>query len=100
MAIKMGRYGKFLACSGYPECKSTKPYQIKIGVNCPKSGSELIESMSKKKRIFYGCSSYPDCKFASNFRPLPQPCPKCGGLLTLYMGKLAKCTKCEYRGKL
>ena len=100
MAIKMGRFGKFLACSGYPECKSTKPYQIKIGVNCPQCGSELIERMSKKKRIFYGCSSYPDCKFASNFRPLPQPCPKCGGLLTLYMGKLAKCTKCEYKGKL
>ena len=100
MAIKMGRFGKFLACSGYPECKSTKPYQIKIGVNCPQCGAELIERMSKKKRIFYGCSSYPDCKFASNFRPLPQPCPKCGGLLTLYMGKLAKCTKCEYKGKL
>ena len=100
MAIKMGRYGKFLACSGYPECKSTKPYQIKIGVNCPQCGSELIERMSKKKRIFYGCSNYPDCKFATNFRPLPQPCPQCGGLLTLYMGKLAKCTKCEYKGKI
>ncbi|GAH94105.1 unnamed protein product, partial [marine sediment metagenome] len=49
MAIKMGRFGKFLACSGYPECKSTKPYQIKIGVNCPQCGSELIERMSKKK---------------------------------------------------
>ena len=100
MAIKMGRFGKFLACSGYPDCKSTKPYQIKIGVNCSQCGSELIERMSKKKRIFYGCSSYPDCKFATSFKPLPQPCPKCGGLLTLYMGKLAKCTKCEYKGKL
>ncbi len=100
MAIKMGRYGKFLACSGYPECKSTKPYLVKIGVNCPQCGSELIERMSKKKRIFYGCSNYPECRFATNFRPLPQPCPRCGGLLTLYMGKLAKCTKCEYKGKL
>jgi len=100
LAIKMGRYGKFLACSGYPECKYTKPYQIKIGVNCPQCGGELVERINKKKRIFYGCGNYPNCHFATNFRPLPQPCPKCGGLLTLYMGKLAKCTKCEYRGKL
>jgi len=100
LAIKMGRYGKFLACSGYPECKYTKPYQIKIGVNCPQCGGELVERINKKKRIFYGCGNYPKCHFATNFRPLPQPCPRCGGLLTLYMGKLAKCTKCEYRGKL
>ena len=100
MAIKMGRFGKFLACSGYPECKSTKPYLVKIGVNCPQCGSELIERMSKKKRIFYGCSNYPECRFGTNLRPLPQPCPQCGGLLTLYMGKLAKCTKCEYKGKI
>jgi len=100
LAIKTGRYGKFLACSGYPECKYTKPYQIKIGVKCPQCGSELVERLSKKKRIFYGCSNYPDCKFATNFRPLPQPCPSCGGLLTLYRGKWTKCTKCEYKGKL
>jgi DNA topoisomerase-1 len=100
LIIKMGRYGKFVACSGYPECKYTKPYQVKIGVKCPQCGGELLERMSKKKRIFYGCSNYPDCQFATNFRPLPQPCPNCGGLLTLYQGKLAKCTKCEYRGKL
>jgi len=100
LAIKMGRFGKFLACSGYPECKYTKSFQLKIGVKCPQCGGEIIERMSKKKRTFYGCSHYPDCKFISNFRPLPQPCPKCGGLLTVYMGKGAKCTKCEYRGKL
>ncbi|MBA7687162.1 DNA topoisomerase 1 [subsurface metagenome] len=100
LAIKMGRYGKFLACSGYPECKYTKSFQVKIGVKCPQCGGELIQRMSKKKRTFYGCSNYPDCQFISNFKPLPQPCPKCGGLLTLYMGRLAKCTKCEYRGKV
>jgi len=99
LAIKMGRYGKFLACSGYPECKYTKPYQIKLGVKCPECGSELVEKISKKKRIFYGCSNYPNCKFATNFKPLPQPCPKCGGLLTSYRGNWAKCTKCSYRGK-
>jgi DNA topoisomerase-1 len=100
LAIKTGRYGKFLACSGYPECKYTKPYQIKIGVSCPQCGNELVERLTKKKRIFYGCSNYPNCQFATNFRPLPQPCPNCGGLLTLYRGKWTKCTKCSYKGKL
>jgi DNA topoisomerase-1 len=100
MVVKFGRYGKFLACSGYPECKSTKPFQVKTGVKCPECGSELIEKISKKKRTFYGCSNYPKCTFATNRKPLPQPCPKCGGLLTLYRGKQAKCTKCEYKGKV
>jgi len=99
MVIRTGRYGKFLACSGYPECKYTKSFQIKIGVSCPQCGSELIERLSKK-RIFYGCSNYPNCQFATNFRPLPEPCPKCGGLLTLYRTKWAKCTKCNYKAKL
>jgi len=100
MIVKLGRYGKFLACSGYPECRYTKSLQIKIGVNCPQCGSELVQKVSKKKRTFYGCSNYPNCQFATNSKPLPQPCPKCGGLLTLYRGKQAKCSKCEYRGKL
>ncbi|MEE8598449.1 MAG: type I DNA topoisomerase [Dehalococcoidales bacterium] len=100
MAIKTGRYGRFLACSGYPECKHTKSFQIKLGVSCPECGSELVEKVNKKKRTFYGCSNYPNCQFATNFRPLPQPCPKCGGLLTAYRGKWAKCSKCEYKGKL
>ncbi|MFC1904186.1 type I DNA topoisomerase [Chloroflexota bacterium] len=100
MVIKVGRYGKFLACSGYPECKYTKSFQIKTGANCPECGSDLIEKRSKKKRTFYGCSNYPKCTFAINLKPLPQPCPKCGSLLTVYKGKQAKCTKCEYKGKL
>lgn len=100
LAIKTGRYGKFLACSGYPDCKFTKPYQIKIGVSCPECGSEMIQRLSKKRRIFYGCSNYPNCQFASYLKPLPKPCPTCGGLLTLYREKWAKCTKCRYRGRL
>ena len=100
MVVKFGRYGKFLACSGYPECKHTKPFQIKINVKCPECGSELVEKMSKKKRVFYGCSNYPDCRFATNSRPLPQPCPKCGGLLVKYGRNGTKCTKCEYKGKV
>jgi len=100
LTVKTGRYGKFLACSGYPECKYTKSFQVKIGVSCPECGSELVERMSKKKRLFYGCSNYPNCTFITNFRPLPQPCPECGGLLTAYRGKWTKCIKCEYKGKL
>ncbi|MFC2006941.1 DNA topoisomerase, partial [Chloroflexota bacterium] len=100
MVVKTGRYGKFLACSSYPECKYSKSYQIKIGVSCPQCGSELIERINKRKRTFYGCSNYPNCKFATNFKPLPQPCPKCGSLLTLYKGEWGKCTQCKYRGKL
>jgi len=100
LAIKTGRYGKFLACSGFPECKFTKSFQIKTGVSCPECGSELVEKVNKKKRTFYGCSNYPNCKFATNSKPLPQPCPKCGSLLTEYRGKWSKCTKCKYRGGL
>jgi DNA topoisomerase-1 len=100
LAIKTGRYGRFLACSGYPDCKYTKSFQVKLGVSCPQCGSELVERISKKKRTFYGCSHYPDCQFATNFKPLPHPCPKCGGLLTLYRQKWAKCSKCDYKGKL
>ncbi len=100
LAIKIGRYGKFLACSGFPDCKFTQPFRIKIGVSCPECGSELVEKIKKKKRTFYGCSNYPDCRFAINFKPLPSPCPNCGGLLTLYQEKWAKCTKCRYKGRL
>ncbi len=100
MVVKTGRFGKFLACSGYPECKSTKSFQIKTGANCPQCGSELVQKVNKKKRTFYGCSNYPNCTFATNYKPLPQPCPKCGALLTEYRGKQAKCSKCDYKGKL
>jgi len=100
IVVKSGRYGKFLACSGYPECKYTKSFQVRTGVSCPECGSELIERVNKKKRTFYGCSNYPNCHFATNFKPLPQPCPKCGSLLTEYRGKQSKCTKCSYKGKL
>jgi DNA topoisomerase I len=100
MLIKYGRFGKFLACSGYPECKSTKPFLNKIGVKCPDCGGDIVQRISKKKRTFYGCSRYPDCEFVTNFRPLAQPCPKCGALLTSYRKTLTRCTKCEYRGKM
>jgi len=101
MVIKTGRYGKFLACSGYPECKKTMPFLVKTGVACPDCGEgELVERISKKKRRFYGCNRYPACKFATNRKPVPQPCPRCGKLLTMYRDGWAKCTVCEYKGDL
>ena len=100
MAIKTGRFGKFLACTGYPECKNTRKYQIKTGVLCPECGKELVKRNTKKNKAFYGCSNYPNCKFALNARPLPQKCPKCGGLLTEYKENQAKCTKCRFRGNV
>jgi DNA topoisomerase-1 len=100
MVVKFGRFGKFLACSGYPECKTTKPFMIKVGVKCPECGGELVVKKSKKKRTFYGCSNYPECNFILNTRPLPQPCPQCGGLLTAAGRGMVKCTKCEFRGKI
>jgi len=100
IVVKFGRFGKFLACSGYPECRYTKPFLVKVGVKCPQCGGEIVEKRSKKKRTFYGCSNYPNCNFFLNARPLPQPCPQCGGLLTVYRRNWTKCTKCAYKGKI
>ena len=94
MIIKFGRFGKFIACSGFPECRNTQPYLEKIGVHCPQCGGELVEKRSKRGRIFYGCANYPACNFASWQRPLPQPCPACGGVLTQASKNKAKCSAC------
>jgi DNA topoisomerase-1 len=100
MVIKLGRYGKFMACSGYPQCKYSKPLLIKTGVSCPECGGELVERRRKKGgRIFYGCANYPRCQFAISRKPLPHPCPKCGALLVLN-GKKVKCLKCDYTDTL
>lgn len=76
MLVKRGRFGEFLACSRYPECKTTK--SIGVGVNCPECGAELVARRSGKGKTFYGCSKYPKCKFALWNKPVPGPCPKCG----------------------
>jgi len=96
MVIKLGRYGRFIACTGYPECRNTKPLLVKIGVKCPKCGGDLVQRQTKKRRTFYGCANYPDCDFATNSRPLPQPCPQCSGLMVMRGKRMAKCLKCEF----
>jgi DNA topoisomerase-1 len=100
MVLKTGRFGKFLACSGYPECKKTMTYMVKTGVSCPICGKEIVERTTKKKRIFYGCSGYPQCRFALNRRPVTNPCPQCGKMLVIYRDGWVKCTACEYKAKL
>lgn len=100
MVIKVGRYGKFLSCTGYPECKKAMPFIVKTGARCPECGNELIERRTKKKRVFYGCSDFPNCQFTINSKPIPQPCPQCGGLLVISQNRWAKCRSCQYRNIL
>jgi len=95
LVFKWGRYGKFISCSSYPQCRFHKPYLEKIGVDCPQCGGELVERRTRKGRTFYGCSNYPECNFASWKRPIPTPCPECGGLLTLSGRNSVQCTLCE-----
>jgi DNA topoisomerase./Topoisomerase DNA binding C4 zinc finger. len=81
MVIKHGRYGKFLACPGYPECKNTKPYFEKIGIKCPVCGGEIVKKQSKKGRPYYGCINNPECGFMTWDKPIDKICPICGSIL-------------------
>ena len=81
MVIKAGRFGDFIACSGYPECKNTKPIIKTIGVKCPNCGKDIVARKSKKGRLFYGCSGYPDCKTVFWNKPTDKRCPECNGIL-------------------
>ncbi|OHW62748.1 DNA topoisomerase 1 [Andreesenia angusta] len=82
MVIKMGRYGKFLACPGYPECQNAKPLISDIGIECPKcEDGKIAERRSKKGRVFYGCTNYPECDFVSWDKPIDRKCPECGEIL-------------------
>jgi DNA topoisomerase-1 len=94
MVIKLGRYGKFLACSGFPNCRNTRTLLAKIGVECPQCGGDIIERKTKKGRTFYGCSNYPTCNFMTWQRPVPQRCPVEGGLQTIQSGGRVVCAVC------
>ncbi len=95
MVIKMGRYGRFIACPGFPECRNSKPLLQRIGVACPQCGSDIVERRTRKGRVFYGCARYPECEWTSWQKPIPQSCPVCGGLLVESQRDRAKCTACE-----
>lgn len=90
MVVKVGRYGKFIACPGYPECKNVLKFVEKTGVKCPKCNGDVIIKHTKKKRVFYGCSNYPECDFVSWNEPVNERCPQCGGILFKKKGKKPK----------
>ncbi|PLR97287.1 type I DNA topoisomerase [Bacillus sp. T33-2] len=101
MVFKMGRYGKFMACSNFPDCRNTKAIVKEIGVKCPNCGEgNIIERKSKKRRIFYGCDRFPECEFLSWDKPLPRNCPKCDSYLVekkLKKGVQVQCSNCDYK---
>ena len=101
MAIKHGRFGEFAACTGYPECKNTKPIVKTIDVKCPSCGKDIIARKSRTGRVFYGCSGYPDCQQSFWNRPVDKKCPKCGSLLVEKKTKNSKyaCSnqECDYK---
>ncbi|MGD6803009.1 type I DNA topoisomerase [Rossellomorea aquimaris] len=101
MVFKMGRYGKFMACSNFPDCRNTKAIVKEIGVKCPDcEEGNIIERKSKKKRIFYGCDQYPKCEFLSWDKPIDRKCPKCEHLLVekkLKKGVQVQCSNCDYK---
>ena len=88
MVIKYGKFGKFLACPGFPDCRNTKPFLEKIGVPCPKCGKDVIICKTKKGRTYYGCEGYPDCDFMNWNRPVEKKCPKCKDYMVIKGKKL------------
>ena len=101
MAIKSGRFGEFLACTGYPECKNTKPIVQSTGVKCPDCGGDIVAKRGRSGKIFYGCSNYPTCTRAYWYKPTDRKCPQCGELLLEKHTKTTKyaCSndKCGYK---
>ncbi len=97
MVYKLGKFGKFLACPGFPECRNTKAIIKGIGINCPKCGKEIIEKKSKRGKIFYGCTSYPECDFTSWDKPTNDKCEKCGSMIFEKNGRGKKkyCPVCD-----
>lgn len=101
MVYKMGRYGKFMACSNFPDCRNTKPIVKDIGVKCPSCHEgNIVERKSKKRRIFYGCDRFPECEFVSWDKPIERKCPKCENMLVekkLKKGVQVQCVNCDYK---
>lgn len=101
MVYKMGRYGKFMACSNFPNCRNTKAIVKDIGVKCPSCHEgNIVERKSKKRRTFYGCDRYPSCEFISWDKPIARPCPKCNEMLVekkTKKGVNVQCIKCDYQ---
>ncbi len=97
MVIKTGRYGRFLSCSGFPDCRNSRA--LKVGT-CPQCGGDLVERRRKGKpgKRFFGCSKYPECEFATSQPPLDAPCPECSGMLVASGRDRARCLACKFAG--
>jgi DNA topoisomerase I len=95
LVIRWGRYGKFISCNNFPECRYTEPWLEKIGVACPKDGGDVVLRRTRKGRIFYGCSNYPECDFTSWKQPIAAKCPNCSGTLVIANKRQVSCMDCE-----
>ena len=97
LVIRKGKYGEFIACSNYPECKYIKKEEKEVVevMDCPECSGKIIERKTKRGKVFYGCNNYPKCKFASWDKPVDGKCPDCGKYLVEKDGKI-KCSSCEY----
>ncbi len=101
MVVKVGRFGKFLACPGYPECKNTKPFVVDTAARCPKCGGKVVEKKSKRGYTFFGCEKWPECDFVTWDKPTKETCPNCGSPLFKGKGGMLSCLKdgCGYSRK-
>ena len=98
LVIKTGRFGRFMACTGFPDCRTTKPILKKTGVLCPDCGGDLVERKARGRRQpFFGCARYPECEFISNKRPSAKPCPECSGLMVEESRATVSCMKCAWK---
>ncbi|MBR2328728.1 MAG: type I DNA topoisomerase [Clostridia bacterium] len=98
MVYKMGRFGKFLACPNFPECRNTKAIVEKIDVPCPECGADIIKRKSKRGKVFFGCEKYPECGFVSWDKPAKEKCPKCGAMMVHKTGRSGNYTACIAEG--
>ncbi|MBQ4266610.1 MAG: topoisomerase DNA-binding C4 zinc finger domain-containing protein, partial [Clostridia bacterium] len=101
MVVKVGRFGKFLACPGYPECKTTKPFVVETNAQCPVCGGKVISKKSKRGYTFFGCDNWPECNFMTWDKPTEEKCPKCGKSLFKGKGGMLSCLSesCDYQAK-
>ncbi len=95
LVIRWGRFGKFVSCSNFPECRYTEPWLEKIGVTCPKDGGDVVLRRTRRGRIFYGCANYPECDFTSWKQPIAAKCQNCQGTLVVANKKQVQCMDCE-----
>ena len=97
LVIRKGKFGEFVACSNYPECKYIKKEEHKVTIvcKCPACGGDIVEKLTRKGKVFYGCSNYPKCKTAYWDKPTGEECPNCKSMLVEH-GKHIKCSSCDY----